>query len=222
MTDAATAKAQAAHAGLEAPRTIVVIGGGQAAGWVVKTLRKEGFDGRLVMIADEVHLPYERPPLSKAVLAGEADIDTVRLVKPDDFDALNVEAWQPDCATSIDREQRIVRTQSGREVQYDRLVIATGGAARSLPESLVKTSHIAYLRTLDEAVALGERLRASKRVLVVGGGWIGLEVAATARKLGVDATVVEGAPRLVRAFVAADGVRTSCSTCIARTAWTCA
>lgn len=196
MTDAAAAKAQTAHAGLEAPRTIVVIGGGQAAGWVVKTLRKEGFDGRLVMIADEVHLPYERPPLSKAVLAGEADIDTVRLVKPDDFEALNVEAWQPDCATSIDREQRIVRTQSGREVQYDRLVIATGGAARKLPESLVKTSHIAYLRTLDEAVALGERLRASKRVLVVGGGWIGLEVAATARKLGVDATVVEGAPRL--------------------------
>ncbi|MDI7046825.1 FAD-dependent oxidoreductase, partial [Escherichia coli] len=170
----------AAHAGLEAPRTIVVIGGGQAAGWVVKTLRKEGFDGRLVMIADEIHLPYERPPLSKAVLSGDADIETVRLVKPDDFDALNVEAWQPDCATSIDREKRIVRTQSGREVQYDRLVIATGGAARRLPDSLVKTSHITYLRTLDEAVALCERLRASKRVLVVGGGWIGLEVAATA------------------------------------------
>ena len=193
MTDVA---ASSAHASLEAPRTIVVIGGGQAAGWIVKTLRKEGFDGRLVMIADEIHLPYERPPLSKAVLAGEADIDTVRLVKPDDFDALNIEAWQPDTATSIDREQRIVRTLSGREVQYDRLVIATGGAARRLPDALVKTSSIAYLRTLDEAVALGERLRASQHVLVIGGGWIGLEVAATARKLGVAATVVEGAPRL--------------------------
>jgi NADPH-dependent 2,4-dienoyl-CoA reductase/sulfur reductase-like enzyme len=133
MTDAA---ASSAHASLEVPRTIVVIGGGQAAGWIVKTLRKEGFDGRLVMIADEIHLPYERPPLSKAVLAGEADIDTVRLVKPDDFDALNIEAWQPDTATSIDREQRIVRTLSGREVQYDRLVIATGGAARRLPDAL--------------------------------------------------------------------------------------
>ena len=102
---------------------------------------------------------------------------------------MNVEAWQPDCATSIDREQRIVHTKSGREVQYDRLVIATGGAARRLPDALVQTSHIAYLRTLDEALALGERLRASKRVLVIGGGWIGLEVAATARKLGVEATV---------------------------------
>jgi 3-phenylpropionate/trans-cinnamate dioxygenase ferredoxin reductase subunit len=193
MTDAA---ASSAHTSLEVPRTIVVIGGGQAAGWIVKTLRKEGFDGRLVMIADEIHLPYERPPLSKAVLAGEADIDTVRLVKPDDFDALNIEAWQPDTATSIGREQRIVRTLSGREVQYDRLVIATGGAARRLPDALVKTSSIAYLRTLDEAVALGERLRASQHVLVIGGGWIGLEVAATARKLGVAATVVEGAPRL--------------------------
>ena len=137
------------------PHTVVVIGGGQAAGWIVKTLRKEGFEGRLVMIADEIHLPYERPPLSKAVLSGDADIDTVRLVSTDDFAALNVEAWQPDCATSIDREARIVRTASGREVRYDRLVIATGGAARRLPESLVKTSHIAYLRTLDDAVSLG-------------------------------------------------------------------
>ncbi|GJH35551.1 FAD-dependent oxidoreductase [Paraburkholderia hospita] len=193
MTDAAISNA-ASNA--DAPQTIVVIGGGQAAGWVVKTLRKTGFEGRLVMIADEIHLPYERPPLSKAVLSGDADIDTVRLFASDDFASLNVEAWQPDVATQIDRAQRIVRTQSGREVQYDRLVIATGGAARKLPASLVKTDHIAYLRTLDEASALGERLRASKHVLVIGGGWIGLEVAATARKLGVAATVVEGAPRL--------------------------
>ncbi|WP_042267406.1 NAD(P)/FAD-dependent oxidoreductase [Paraburkholderia heleia] len=184
------------NAAAEAPRTVVVIGGGQAAGWVVKTLRKEGYAGRLVMIADEVHLPYERPPLSKAVLAGEADIETVRIAKPDEFAALNVETWQPDCATSIDRTARMVTTRSGREVQYDRLVIATGGAARKLPASIVKSAHVTYLRTLDEALALGERLRSSRRVLVVGGGWIGLEVAATARKLGVQATVVEGAPRL--------------------------
>ncbi|WP_321926515.1 NAD(P)/FAD-dependent oxidoreductase [Paraburkholderia guartelaensis] len=180
----------------EAPRTVVVIGGGQAAGWVVKTLRKEGYEGRLVMIADEVHLPYERPPLSKAVLAGEADIETVRIAKPDEFAALNVETWQPDCATSIDRAARVVTTRSGREVKYDRLVIATGGAARKLPASVAQSAHVTYLRTLDEALALGERLRSSQRVLVVGGGWIGLEVAATARKLGVQATVVEGAPRL--------------------------
>ncbi|WP_207004619.1 NAD(P)/FAD-dependent oxidoreductase [Trinickia mobilis] len=177
-------------------RTVVVIGGGQAAGWVVKTLRKEGFAGRLVMIADEIHLPYERPPLSKAVLSGEAGIETVRLVAPDAFTALGVEAWQPDYATSIDRVRRVVRTQSGREVEYDRVVIATGGAARRLPESIVGTGNLRYLRTLDDAVALGEQLRTSRRVLVVGGGWIGLEVAATARKLNVDATIVEGAPRL--------------------------
>ncbi|CAM2185599.1 3-phenylpropionate/trans-cinnamate dioxygenase ferredoxin reductase component [Paraburkholderia sacchari] len=190
MSDAQQNNAQ------EAPRTVVVIGGGQAAGWVVKTLRKEGYAGRLVMIADEVYLPYERPPLSKAVLAGEADIETVRIAKPDEFAALNVEAWQPDCATAIDRAARVVTTRSGREVKYDRLVIATGGAARKLPASVAKSAHVTYLRTLDEAMALGERLRRSQRVLVVGGGWIGLEVAATARKLGVEATVVEGAPRL--------------------------
>ncbi|WP_321842815.1 NAD(P)/FAD-dependent oxidoreductase [Paraburkholderia bannensis] len=179
-----------------APKTVVVIGGGQAAGWVVKTLRQEGYAGRLVMIADETHLPYERPPLSKAVLAGEADIETVRITKPDEFAALDIEAWQPDCATAIDRANRTVTTRSGREVKYDRLVIATGGAARKLPASVAKSAHVTYLRTLDEAMALGERLRRSQRVLVVGGGWIGLEVAATARKLGVAATVIEGAPRL--------------------------
>ncbi|HWT38821.1 MAG TPA: FAD-dependent oxidoreductase, partial [Paraburkholderia sp.] len=154
---------------IDVPQTIVVIGGGQAAGWVVKTLRKTGFEGRLVMIADEIHLPYERPPLSKAVLSGDAGIDTVRLFATDDFASLAVEAWQPDMAVEIDRERRIVRTQSGREVQYDRLVIATGGAARKLPATLVKTDHIAYLRTLDEASALGERLRKSRHVLVIGG-----------------------------------------------------
>ena len=194
MADESTSQTSAE--GSATPGTVVVIGGGQAAGWVVKTLRKEGFAGRLVMIADEIHLPYERPPLSKAVLAGDADIETVRLVAPDEFTALGIETWQPDCAVSIDRATRTVRTQSGREVVYDRLVIATGGAARRLPESLVKTSNLRYLRTLDDAVALGEQLRASQRVLVIGGGWIGLEVAATARKLGVDATIVEGAPRL--------------------------
>jgi len=193
MTDASI---NASASATDTPQTIVVIGGGQAAGWVVKTLRKTGFEGRLVMIADEIHLPYERPPLSKAVLSGDADIETVRLFATDDFASLNIETWQPDIAVEIDRERRIVRTQTGREVQYDRLVIATGGAARKLPASLVKTDHIAYLRTLDEASALGERLRKSQHVLVIGGGWIGLEVAATARKLGVAATVVEGAPRL--------------------------
>ncbi|HEJ2439715.1 TPA: FAD-dependent oxidoreductase, partial [Burkholderia multivorans] len=186
MTDANT----------DAPRTIVVIGGGQAAGWVLKTLRAEGYAGRLVMIADEPHLPYERPPLSKAVLAGDADIETVRVVRPDEFDALNVEAWQPERAESIDRARRVVKTASGREIEYDRLVIATGGTSRRLPDAIVHTSNLHYLRTLDEAAALGEKLRASRRVLVIGGGWIGLEVAATARKLGVDAVVVEGAPRL--------------------------
>lgn len=179
-----------------APGTVVVIGGGQAAGWVVKTLRGEGFAGRVVMIADEPHLPYERPPLSKAVLAGDADIETVRVVRPDEFAALDVEAWQPERAASIDRARRVVRTESGKELAYDRLVIATGGSPRRLPDSVVGTSNLYYLRTLDEAAALGGKLRASRRVLVIGGGWIGLEVAATARKLGVEAVVVEGMPRL--------------------------
>jgi 3-phenylpropionate/trans-cinnamate dioxygenase ferredoxin reductase component len=181
---------------MNAPATIVVIGGGQAAGWVVKTLRKDGYAGRLVMIADEIHPPYERPPLSKAVLAGEADIGTVQLMPAESYAELQIEAWQPDRAVAIDRAQRIVRTASGREIVYDKLVIATGGAARALPAHIVDTRHLVYLRTLDDAIALRVRLQASRKVLVIGGGWIGLEVAATARKLGLEVSVIEGAPRL--------------------------
>ncbi|BEU21172.1 FAD-dependent oxidoreductase [Paraburkholderia terrae] len=176
--------------------TIVVIGGGQAAGWALKTLRKEGFSGRLIMIADEVHPPYERPPLSKAILSGDALPESVHLVRPEEFAALDVETWQPERATSIDRERRIVRTSGSREVQYDRLIIATGGTARKIPDDVVRTSSIAYLRTLDDALILSTRLRSSRRILVIGGGWIGLEVAATARKLGCEVTLIEGAPRL--------------------------
>jgi 3-phenylpropionate/trans-cinnamate dioxygenase ferredoxin reductase subunit len=182
--------------GPSAIRCIVVVGGGQAAGWILKTLRKEGFAGRLLMIADEVHPPYERPPLSKAVLAGEALPESVYLVKPDEFLALNVETWQPERATSIDREHRIVHTSGGRKVQYDRLILATGGTARKLPQDVGRAANIAYLRTLDDAANLGARLRQIRHVLVVGGGWIGLEVAATARKLGCEVTLVEGAGRL--------------------------
>jgi 3-phenylpropionate/trans-cinnamate dioxygenase ferredoxin reductase component len=186
------------HAGDASPaiRTVAVVGGGQAAGWVVKTLRKEGFAGRLIMIADEVHPPYERPPLSKAVLSGEALPESVHLVGPAEFVALNIETWQPERATSIDREQRLIQTSGGRKAQYDRLIIATGGTARKLPDNVVRTANVAYLRTLDDAAKLGVRLRDSRHVLVIGGGWIGLEVAATARKLGRQVTVVEGAPRL--------------------------
>ncbi|GJH14809.1 FAD-dependent oxidoreductase [Caballeronia novacaledonica] len=178
------------------PRTIAVVGGGQAAGWVLKTLRKEGFDGRLVMVADEIHAPYERPPLSKAVLSGDATVDSLTLVKPDEFEALKVECWQPDRAVEIDRDQHLLRTAQGRVLHFDRLIVATGGAARRLEGSQGATKNLAYLRTIDDAVSLSARLRDIKHLLVIGGGWIGLEVAATARKLGVNVTVVEGAPRL--------------------------
>jgi 3-phenylpropionate/trans-cinnamate dioxygenase ferredoxin reductase component len=186
-----------------APRTIVVIGGGQAAGCAIRALRDAGYAGRIVMIADEAHPPYERPPLSKAVLAGAADATSVSLMPAEAFAALAVDAWQPARAVALDRARRVVRTDTGREVEYDRLLIATGGAARRLPDDIVSTPNLFYLRTLDDAAALGGRLRASRRVLVIGGGWIGLEVAATARGLGVEVVVAEGAARLCERSVPA-------------------
>ena len=124
------------------PHTVVVIGGGQAAGWIVKTLRKEGFTGRLVMIADEIHLPYERPPLSKAVLSGDADINSVRLVSSDDFAALNVETWQPDCAMSIDRERKpsMSAMMSNRGSTLVRLCMRTAAAPVSATTRAISRS----------------------------------------------------------------------------------
>ncbi len=182
--------------------TVVVIGGGQAAGWVAKTLRAEGYTGRLVMIADETHPPYERPPLSKAVLAGEADAASTHLLKPDELAGLAIERWQPERATAIDRERRIVRTESGRELRYDRPGDRQpGGTARRLPESIVRTPKLHYLRTLDDGPAeLGRSLRASRRVVVSGGGLDRPGGRRPPRASSASrAVLVEGAPRPVRA-----------------------
>ncbi|MQQ99629.1 NAD(P)/FAD-dependent oxidoreductase [Glaciimonas soli] len=181
---------------MEKPNTIVVIGGGQAAGWVLKTLRAEGFAGRLLMIAAEPHAPYERPPLSKAVLAGTASLSSVQLISDEEFQALNVECIQPDEAISIDRITRTVHCRSSRSVNYDQLVLATGGEARRLSEGVTNNAHVHYLRTLSDASALRVALDGKRQLVVIGGGWIGLEVAATARKLGLEVTVVEAFERL--------------------------
>lgn len=185
-----------AHAG------IVIVGGGQAGGWAAKTLRTEGYAKRITLIADEAHLPYERPPLSKAVLLGKADAQSTFLFPPQAFAELGVDCLQPERASAIDRRRKMVDCASGRRVPYDKLFLATGSSVRRLP--LPDDPRIRYLRTLDDAQALRARLLAATRVVIVGGGWIGLEVAATARTLGLDVTLVEAMPRLCQRAVPAD------------------
>lgn len=177
-------------------RTIVIVGGGQAGGWAAQTLRSEGFEGRVVLIGNEPHRPYERPPLSKAVLAGDAHADTTCLQKPEAFDALKLD-WRPDVsATRIDRTARQLHLSRGEPIRYDNLILCTGGRARRLAIPGADLPGVFTLRSIGDAAALGAALVSGKRLLVVGGGWIGLEVAATARKKGLDVTVVEAMGRL--------------------------
>ncbi|MEU1194584.1 FAD-dependent oxidoreductase [Streptomyces sp. NPDC005859] len=172
-------------------RTVAVVGASLAGLSAARSLRKRGYDGRLVVIGDEIHRPYDRPPLSKEFLAGtlgEADLS----LETDDED-LRAEWLLGARATGLDRTERAVRLADGREVRTDGLVIATGAAARMLPgtEGL---AGVHSLRTLDDARALRDELARGGRLVVIGGGFIGAEVASTARALGLDVTVVEVAP----------------------------
>jgi 3-phenylpropionate/trans-cinnamate dioxygenase ferredoxin reductase subunit len=173
---------------------VVIIGAGQAGGWVAKTLRAEGFGGEVVLVGEEAHPPHERPPLSKAVLVGEQPAEVCHLF-PADFIAGQKIAW---CAetrvTGIDRGAHTLALADGTTLAYDKLVLATGGRVRKL--NLPGAEHLLYLRTIEDSAALRARLLAAKHATVIGGGWIGLEVAAAARKLGVAVTVLEALPRV--------------------------
>jgi pyridine nucleotide-disulfide oxidoreductase len=176
--------------------TIIVIGAGQAGGWAAKTLRSEGFAGRIVFIGDEQHPAYERPPLSKAVLAGETAPETTYLLKPEAFEELGLEWRRGERAAAIDRDAKRVVLGHGELIGYDKLILCTGGRARWPSVAGADLPGVFALRTIEDSVAIGHALDEAKRLVVVGGGWIGLEVAATARKKRVAVTVVEARPRL--------------------------
>ncbi len=177
------------------PRTFVIVGAGQAGRWLALTLRADGYSGRIVWFGDEAHKPYDRPPLSKAVIQGEVPMEQLMLVQPAKFDELNTEFHPDESVVAIDRERKTVRTAGASEVRYDTLFLAHGGRARSLP-GLAPHPRIATLRTWEDALAIKAALADAKHVIVIGGGWIGLEIAASSRKLGKAVTVLEAAPRL--------------------------
>ncbi|MEU6229116.1 FAD-dependent oxidoreductase [Streptomyces sp. NPDC047042] len=172
-------------------RTVAVVGASLAGLSAARSLRKQGYDGRLVLIGDEAHRPYDRPPLSKEFLAGtlgEADLGLET-----DGEDLRAEWLLGTRAIGLDRTDRSVRLADGRNVRADGIVIATGAAARTLPGADGLTG-VHTLRTLDDARALRDELAGGGRLVVIGGGFVGAEVASTAYGLGLDVTVVEAAP----------------------------
>ncbi|MCE0765064.1 FAD-dependent oxidoreductase [Pseudonocardia kujensis] len=170
-------------------RSRVVVVGAGAAGWsTVEALRRFGFDGRITVLSDEVHLPYDRPPLSKQVLSGEWEPGRAQLASAHRIAEADVEWALGVTAAALHSADRLVVTVDGRPYPYDELVIATGVRARRLP---VLARDALVLRTLDDCVALRERLRTARSLVVLGAGFLGLEVAATALARGVAVTVID-------------------------------
>lgn len=172
-------------------RTVAVVGASLAGLSAARSLRKQGYDGRLVVIGDEPHRPYDRPPLSKEFLAGT--VGETDLALETDGEDLQAEWLLGVRAAGFDPADHAVRLADGRSVRADGIVIATGATARMLPGS-DRLEGVHTLRTLDDARALRADLALGGRLVVIGGGFIGAEVASTAYGLGLDVTVVEAAP----------------------------
>lgn len=172
------------------PQHIVIVGASLAGLRAAETLRQDGFDGSITIVGDEPHRPYDRPPLSKQVLTGKTDADGTALPVPDD---LGAEWVLGTAATGLDLERRRVRLTEGEDLAFDSLVIATGARPRVLPFAPPGPgTH--YLRTLDDSLALREDLTRSEGLVVIGAGFIGLEVACSAQQLGVPTVVLEALP----------------------------
>lgn len=179
---------------------VVVVGASLAGLRACETLRSGGFEGVITLVGAEAEVPYDRPPLSKKFLAGEWEADRIRLRKPDDFASLSLDLRLGVAASGLRTADRTVQLADGSTIAGDAVVIATGTTVRRLPGQ-PDWPGIVELRTLADSTNLRTRLTPGARVVVVGAGFIGLEVAATARALGCDVMVLEGAPApLMRAL----------------------
>lgn len=181
--------------------TAVIVGAGHAAGELATSLRDNGWQGRILLIGEEPHLPYHRPPLSKAYLSGTATAESL-LIKPHTtYEKANVEVISGVRVGKIDRQSATVYLADGRTVRYDRLILATGGRPRPLPiphiEQAERSGNFHYLRTLQDVDRIRQQFEPGMRLVIVGGGYIGLEVAAVAIKRGLKVTVLEALPRVL-------------------------
>lgn len=183
--------------GAAAGGPVVIVGAGQAGAETAAALRDRGFTGPVTLVGDEPGPPYGRPPLSKGYLTGSVDPGGLALRPPSYYRDHGITLTGRDPAVEIDRDGQRLTLASGRELPYAALVLATGARPRPLPVPGAGLSGVLALRSLEDATAIRDRLADARDVLVIGGGFIGLEVAATARRSGARVTVVEAGPRLM-------------------------
>jgi 3-phenylpropionate/trans-cinnamate dioxygenase ferredoxin reductase subunit len=174
--------------------TIAIVGGGLAGAKAAEAARAFGYDGRIVVIGDEPHRPYERPPLSKAVLRGEAEPSSALVFGDDFYGEHDIEVVTGRAVEMLDVRGGHIRLDGGDVVPFDAAVLATGAAPRRLDIPGADLAGVHYLRTVDDAVVLREAIGSAGRVAIVGAGWIGCEVAASARQMGADVVLLDPAP----------------------------
>jgi 3-phenylpropionate/trans-cinnamate dioxygenase ferredoxin reductase subunit len=180
---------------------VVIVGGGQAGYQTAFTLRAEGYQGTVTLIGEEPHTPYQRPPLSKAFMLGKQDREKILLRPETYYRDHDIRLMAGEKVAAIEPAARQVRLESGAAIPYDALVLAVGARNRKLPVPGAELEGVCYLRTLGEAAELKQRIEAANQIVVIGGGFIGLEIAASARTLGKPVTVVEALPRLMARVV---------------------
>lgn len=176
---------------MSAPEHVVVIGGGLAGAKTAEALRERGHTGTITLVAAEDHLPYERPPLSKDYLAGKAAFADAVVHPAEWYREHDVTLRQGVRASAIDTAAHQVTLEDGTALPYDKLVLATGSAVRHLPLPGADAANVHYLRTVEDSDTIRATFGADRRLVVIGGGWIGLEVAAAARTAGTTVTVLE-------------------------------
>ncbi|WJN60706.1 FAD-dependent oxidoreductase [Pseudomonas sp. SO81] len=186
----------------------IIIGAGHAGGELAIALRNEGWEGRILLLGEEAHLPYHRPPLSKAYLAGSVEKSSLSIRPQLAYDKANVEFFGGVRVVRIDRANKRLELADGKQLAYDKLAIATGGRPRplSVPNAAAaeRCANFHYLRTLDDVELIRAQMAAGKRLAIVGGGYIGLEVAAAAVAQGLQVTVLEALPRVLQRVTAAE------------------
>jgi 3-phenylpropionate/trans-cinnamate dioxygenase ferredoxin reductase subunit len=180
---------------------VVIAGAGHAAGQVVASLRQYGFDDEILLVGEEAWLPYQRPPLSKKFLAGKVPAQRLYFKPPDFYDSHRIGRCLDTRITAVDRESRNIMTAAGERIAYDTLVLATGSRARRIEVPGSDLDGLHYLRTIDDVARIRAGLDTARRVVIIGAGYIGLEVAAVARELGHSVTVIEMADRVMSRVV---------------------
>lgn len=180
---------------------VIIVGAGQGGLQAAESLRSGKYDGPILMCGDEAHAPYSRPPLSKAFLLGEYKQEQLTIRQPAVFEKKQIELRKSARVNRVDAAEKTVTLEDGEVIQYSKLILATGSRARIPPIGNINAAGVHCLRSLDDTLAIAAEMDAVKNLVVVGGGFIGLEMAAVARKLGKQVTVVEFAERLMARVV---------------------